>query len=193
MSSFDSPILHGNTESGSLRRPIAMPAGLHRLIVRTLVARSFSSSLGGRKNALRSSLPPSVPQRGYLLLFPCDKRSKNTSAFFDFGDSKKPEPKKTHLRFCSEFLRLLRPSLCSGERIGYFSTHNRDAKVAEIAKTAARISQLSAGCPEVRFRKISPRDAPVCDCGFFFSSPCLRCSLRDRLVQHRCSERFRQF
>lgn len=97
----------------------------------------------------------------------------------------------TAVRFCT--CAIVSPSLCSGERIGYFSTHNRDAKVAEIAKTAARISQLSAGCPEVRFRKISPRDAPVCDCGFFFSSPCLRCSLRDRLVQHRCSERFRQF
>ncbi len=55
-----------------------------------------------------------------------------------------------------------------------FSTHNRDAKVAEIPKTAARISQPSAGCPEVRFRKICPRVAPVCDRKFFFSPPCLR-------------------
>ena len=92
-----------------------------------------------------------------------------------------------------QFFRRSSPSLRSGERIGFFSTHNRDAKVAEIAKTAARIGRASPFRPGVRFRKISSRVAPVCARKFFFSSPCLRCSLRDRLVQHRCSERFRQF
>ena len=73
---------------------------------------------------------------------------------------------------CRGSLRCSSPSLCEREE-QVFSTHNRDAKVAEIPKTAARISQPSAGCPEVRFRKISPRVAPVCDHKFFFSPPCL--------------------
>ena len=65
------------------------------------------------------------------------------------------------------------PLALRGRAECFFSTHNRDAKLAEMPKTAARISQLLAGCPEVRFRKISPRVAPVCDRKFFFSPPCL--------------------
>ncbi len=57
-------------ESGSLRRPIAKPGGL------ASASKFERSSLGlfrapwkGSKNPLHSSLPPSVPQRGNLLLF----------------------------------------------------------------------------------------------------------------------------
>lgn len=59
-----------STESGSLRRPIAKPGGL------ASASKFERSSLGlfrvpweGSKNPLHSSLPPSVPQRGNLLLF----------------------------------------------------------------------------------------------------------------------------
>lgn len=85
-------------ESGSLRAagtnpmtscPSKRDPGSSRL--------SFRAPWKGSKGSVHSSLPPSVPRRGDLLLS-CqrDKRSKTRVRFLCLEDTKKPEPKKSH-------------------------------------------------------------------------------------------------
>ena len=72
-------------------------------------------------------------------------------------------------------------------------THNRDAKLAEIRPTAARIAQPGEAGRPARFGNICPLRPSMSRRQIFPSGSLPSDSRPDRLCLHRCSERFRQF
>ena len=99
----------GTGPKGAKARPLSLPTGAKesgakkspgrpRRSTATMRRLSFRAPWKGSKGSVHSSLPPSVPRRGDLLLS-CqrDKRSKTASAFFVLRTQRNRNPRKvTH-------------------------------------------------------------------------------------------------